>query len=82
MKITVSDIAKITGGKIKGDGNLEIENIKSLTSADEKSVSYLADAEKKDLLGCTKAGALILPAKLEKEKIPYYIFPKDEQISD
>lgn len=80
MQITVSEIAKITGGKIKGEEKFAAENIKSLTSAGEKSVSYLSDARKKDLLKNTKAGVLILPAELEEEKIPYsgnIVFCKD-----
>lgn len=71
MQITISEIAKITNGKVKGDEKFVIESIKSLTSADEKSISYLADAEKKDLIKNTKAGALILPDKIKKEEIPY-----------
>ncbi|HUT86321.1 MAG TPA: UDP-3-O-(3-hydroxymyristoyl)glucosamine N-acyltransferase [Elusimicrobiales bacterium] len=82
MNITAQKLTEITNGKLLGNKDFKIESIKSLTSADEKSLSYLADAAKLNLLQNTKAGLLILPAKLEGEKLPCtenIIFCKDPQ---
>jgi UDP-3-O-[3-hydroxymyristoyl] glucosamine N-acyltransferase len=71
MQIKLVEIVQITGGLLKGDKNFEIENVGSLTYADKKSISYLADENKTSLLKNTKAGALILPSKLRDQEIGY-----------
>jgi len=59
--MTLSEIAKLIGGAVAGDGNVVIEGAASLAEATEKEISFLGNAKYTGQLKATRAGAVILP---------------------
>lgn len=65
--VRLADIVQELGGELWGDGNLVIERIASLESADAKSIGFLAQAKLRDQLKSTQAGCIIVRADLRDE---------------
>lgn len=60
MKMSLSEIAALVGGEVRGDAAKQIEGAAGLDEATEKDISFLANAKYTDRLGTTKAGALLV----------------------
>lgn len=62
---TLKELAQLIGGRIKGDENLIINDIKTLEEADAGSISFIANQKYKSLVFQTKASALITGEDIE-----------------
>lgn len=58
--LTLHDIAEHIGASVHGEGNTEIVGLNTLQDAGPKELSFLANPSYRNLLGETKAGAVIL----------------------
>jgi len=80
----LAQIAEKVGGKLKGDGEIEIEGAAGLEEAKAGQISFLASPKYKQFLESTQASAVILPISEENNlKIPtiqhpnpYYAFAR------
>jgi len=68
MKITLSEIAALSGGVVRGDGNFVVEGAAGLDEATEKDISFLSNAKYASRLKATRAGALLLPPETETDR--------------
>ena len=59
MKYTLAELAQKIGGRVVGDGSVEISGVGSLTGAEPGQVSFVADAGYRDRARQTRAAALI-----------------------
>ena len=64
MKIKLKKLAELTGSKVKGNCNLELNNVASLEEAIEGNISFVSNPKYKKQLNSTKASAVILTPKL------------------
>ena len=58
--VTVGELAKRFDGVVRGDPNVEIRGVASLSSAGPQDISYLASKRYRAVLAETSAGAVIL----------------------
>ena len=70
MKMTLSQIAEMVGGSVKGRGDAVIEGAAGLSDATEKDISFLGNAKYASLLKTTRAGALLLSPDVDPEGRP------------
>lgn len=61
MRLTVSEIAALVGGTVRGDGARVIEGAASLAEAGAKDLSFLGNAKYTAALKTTKAGVVLVP---------------------
>jgi UDP-3-O-[3-hydroxymyristoyl] glucosamine N-acyltransferase len=63
--ITLSALAELVGGEISGDSGVTIKGFAPLDAAGEGEISFLAKANRKDLLEDNTATAVIVPQAME-----------------
>ncbi|MBI4396723.1 MAG: UDP-3-O-(3-hydroxymyristoyl)glucosamine N-acyltransferase [Elusimicrobia bacterium] len=61
MRLTLSQIAELTGGTLRGDGSTVIQGAAGLGEATEKDISFLGNPKYAAQLQTTRAGALLVP---------------------
>jgi UDP-3-O-[3-hydroxymyristoyl] glucosamine N-acyltransferase len=59
VRLTVSEIASLVGGTVRGDGAVVIEGAAGLGEATPRDLSFLANPKYKSQLETTRAGALL-----------------------
>jgi len=69
-KITLQELAVLVGGKVEGDGTLEVSGIASLEDAAEGEITFLAERKHAARLEKTRASAVILPPSVPPGRIP------------
>ncbi len=69
-RITLQELAHLVGGKVEGDGALEVAGIASLEDAGEGEITFVADRKHASRLEKTRASAVILPPSLPSVSIP------------
>lgn len=75
---TVSQLAEICGGEIRGDGKLKIEDVASLSDAVSGNLTFLTNMKYKDGLAQTKASVCIVAPALvaaAPEKLTLIVSP-------
>ncbi len=72
MKFSVEDLAKLVEGTVYGDGSISIEEARSLDQGTEHAISF-AIGDYRELAKDSKAGALLVDAKIEGCHIPQII---------
>lgn len=60
MKFTVSDIAKMLGGEVKGDGNQLVSRASKIQEGEQESITFLANKKYEEFIYTTKATAVIV----------------------
>lgn len=65
MKLTLSQIAELTGARLAGDGAATIEGAAGLAEAGPKDVSFLENPRYAPMVAASKAGAVFLPPSAE-----------------
>ena len=70
ISFRVEDLARRLDGKLIGDGSVVIEGLASLAEAGPKDVSFYADPRYEKELSSTKAGAIVVRARVQALKIP------------
>ena len=73
MNLSVKKIAKIVGGKVKGDGNVAIRGVGSLALARPGDISFVKDARYSKAAARTNASALIVPEALPQIAKPQIV---------
>jgi UDP-3-O-[3-hydroxymyristoyl] glucosamine N-acyltransferase len=63
-RASVAELAALVGGRVEGDGAVEIVGMASLEDAGEGQISFLADLRHVSRLEKTRASALIVPGAL------------------
>jgi UDP-3-O-[3-hydroxymyristoyl] glucosamine N-acyltransferase len=63
-KASLDELATLVGGKVEGDGTLEVEGIASLEDAGEGEVAFLAELKHASRMEKTGASAVIVPPSL------------------
>lgn len=84
MALTLSEIAKIAGGELIGDGTLQIHGVARIEEADSGDLSFLVNARYAKYLEQSKVTALIVPKNLSidipipfiRAENPYFAFLK------
>jgi UDP-3-O-[3-hydroxymyristoyl] glucosamine N-acyltransferase len=66
-KMKLKELAEKIGGKIQGDGQLEIKTVASLSEASPDEISFLSDVRYSSELSQTKAAAVIVSRNYDKE---------------
>ncbi len=61
---SLAELANHVGGEVKGDGNIVITSVATLSGAGAHQISFLTNAKYKSQLSTTKAGAVIVNSKL------------------
>ncbi len=69
----LSKIAEVAGGKLQGDGLVEIRDVADLDDAEEGTISFLADPKDKEKLSTSNASAFIVPHGVEFKERPIVI---------
>ncbi len=67
MELTVSEIARIVGGEVKGDPDVLIRGAAPFEEASEHDITYAGDRKHLKKIDETAAGAVIAPSDFEKE---------------
>ncbi len=62
MELTITEIAKIVGGTVEGDGSLRMESVCSLEDAHPSQITFATDDKRVKALSECKAGAAIVAA--------------------
>ncbi|MBI3292077.1 MAG: UDP-3-O-(3-hydroxymyristoyl)glucosamine N-acyltransferase [Elusimicrobia bacterium] len=70
MRLTVSQIAKLVGGTVEGDGSRLIEGAAGLEEATERDISFLGNPKYAKALKATRAGAVLLQDHLQVNNRP------------
>ena len=65
MSYTLAEIADKIGGRLKGDGKVQIQGVAGLEEAQPGEISFLASSKYHQFLSSTKASAVILPENEE-----------------
>jgi UDP-3-O-[3-hydroxymyristoyl] glucosamine N-acyltransferase len=65
MSYTLAEIADRIGGRLKGDGQIEIKGVSGLQEAQPGEISFLASRKYQQFLNSTRASAVILPEREE-----------------
>jgi UDP-3-O-[3-hydroxymyristoyl] glucosamine N-acyltransferase len=63
-KATLDELAVLVGGKVEGDGSLQVRGIASLEEAGEGEIAFLAELKHSGRLEKTRASAVIVPVNL------------------
>ncbi|MDR1684040.1 MAG: UDP-3-O-(3-hydroxymyristoyl)glucosamine N-acyltransferase [Elusimicrobiota bacterium] len=71
MNLTLEQIARITGARLKGDGKTVITALCGLDSPKEGALSYAAKIDKPEALANLNAAALIVPVAAENMDLPF-----------
>ena len=73
----VKDIAEVIGGVVKGDGNLVINDVSGLDTAEEGDISFLSSQKFLDLARSSKASCLITKSSfsIEGKTLIYSEYP-------
>ena len=66
MKIKLSEISELIGGKIFGDPELEISKLSNIQDAENGDLTFLYMESYNEYLKTTKASAVLIPPKFEK----------------
>lgn len=66
MKMTLRDISKLTGSRLVGDPECEIEGAAGLAEAASKDVAFLENPKYADQVLASRAGAVFLPPAAEQ----------------
>lgn len=66
MRFALAEIAQKIGGRLKGDGQVQIQGVAGLEDAGPGQISFLASPKYRRFLDSTKAAAVILPESEEK----------------
>lgn len=69
MKKTLAEIARITGGRLEGDGSIEISGVADIESATHGDITF-ADGSHLDAAKKSRASALILPEGVGSFPLP------------
>ena len=69
----LSKIAEIAGGKLKGDGLVEINGVAALDEAKKGTIAFFADLKSKKKLSESNASAFIVPQCVEFNEKPLII---------
>lgn len=72
MKFSVEDLAKLVEGTVYGDGSISIEEARSLDQGAEHAISF-AIGDYREFAKDSKAGALLVDAKIEDCTIPQIV---------
>ncbi|MBN2122789.1 MAG: UDP-3-O-(3-hydroxymyristoyl)glucosamine N-acyltransferase [Deltaproteobacteria bacterium] len=75
MVYSLREIAESVGGEIRGDEGVRITGVNALQEAREGEISFFADPRLKDLLGQTKASALIVSRQTDSYPGPQLLAP-------
>jgi UDP-3-O-[3-hydroxymyristoyl] glucosamine N-acyltransferase len=70
MRLTLSQIAEIVGGTLRGDGSVVIEGAAGLAEATEKDISFLGNRKYASLLKSSRAAAVLVPPDVETNGRP------------
>ncbi len=65
MKLTVSQIADLVGGTVRGEGSRVIEGAAGLAEATPRDISFLGNAKYKSQFSTTRAGAVLVSPETE-----------------
>ena len=84
MALTLSEIARIAGGELVGDGAIQIRGVARIEEAGEGDLSFLVNARYARYLNESRVAALIVPHKLSldlpipliRAENPYFAFLK------
>ena len=63
-KATLDELAALVGGKVEGDGSLQVRGIASLEEAGEGEITFLAELKHRRRLEKSQASAVIVPLDL------------------
>ena len=72
MKFSVEDLAKLVEGTVYGDGSISIEEARSLDQGADHAISF-AVGDYREFAKDSKAGALLVDAKIEDCTIPQIV---------
>ena len=81
---TLADLAEYTNSKVIGNGNVVVNNLATITSANSDSITFLSNTKYTSFLETTKAVAVVVHESHEtkegmnylKSKDPYLVFAK------
>lgn len=68
MEFTLSEIAKMLGGRVEGDASVKVNNFGSLESAGEGCLSFLANQKYTHLVYESKASAILVSESFQAEQ--------------
>lgn len=68
MKFTLHQIATMLGGKIEGDGSVEVSSLGKIQDAKQGSITFLANLKYEDFLYKTNASAVIVSRDFAPKK--------------
>src|SRR2546430_14856878 len=81
--VSLGEIVDFVGGEFKGDRDRSIASVGSLSSATADQLSFLSNRKYAAELAATKAGAILVPKRLEgnnprwiRVDDPYFAFAK------
>ena len=77
MSITITELAKIIGGEVKGDGSIIIDDVAGIQEAKKRQISFLANPKYTQYAKLTNASALIV-SKRFKEDVDIPLIIMDE----
>src|SRR5258708_6695274 len=60
MKISVSDLAQLTGGRVEGDGSREISGFSPIEDASEGALTFISNPKYAHHANSTKATAILV----------------------
>jgi len=63
MGYTLTELARLVNGQVKGDGDCEINGLGTLHSAEKGEISFLQDPKQRNILSSTKASAVIISSE-------------------
>ena len=63
MTVTLSELARLCGGELRGDGARPIERVASLATAGPNDIAFIVGSQYRGQLNGTRAGAVILDAR-------------------
>jgi UDP-3-O-[3-hydroxymyristoyl] glucosamine N-acyltransferase len=58
--IALSEIARVLGGEVEGDGDLMVADVRSLTEAEADHLSFLSNPRFASQIGSSRAGAILV----------------------
>lgn len=68
MEFSASDIAKLLGGEVEGDGNIKVNNISKIDDGVEGTLAFLSNPAYSKYIYDTKASAVIVNREFKAEK--------------
>ena len=83
MSVSIGEIVDFVGGEFRGDRSVGIKSVAPLAAANADQLSFLSNRKYAGELAATKAGAILVPKKLEgtdarwiRVDDPYFAFAK------